>query len=71
MSLAVALKWLREPLMDIKGVIDIVSSFFFRFQGVQVRELTRRSKSVINCLVPLSNAWAVGDMAGDVTLYDS
>jgi WD40 repeat protein len=70
MALACALEWLRGPLMGIQGVIDIVASFSFKFQGVPVRVLPRESTSMIACLVEISHCWAVGDAAGDVSVYD-
>lgn len=70
MALDVALNWLRGPLMDISGLVDMVSSFFFQFRGIPVRELPRESTSTINCLVALTNAWAVGDSAGHVSVFD-
>lgn len=56
MALDVAFNWLRGPLMDISGLVDMVSSFFFQFRGILVRELPRESTSTINCLVALTNA---------------
>lgn len=70
MALACALEWLRGPLMDIQGVLDMVASFFFKFQGVPVRVLPRESPSTIECLVELTHGWAVGDSAGNVSVYD-
>ena len=71
MAFACALEWLRGPLMRIQGVIDIVASFSFNFQGVALRVLPRESSpSMIECLVELSHGWAVGDAAGYVSVYD-
>ena len=70
MALECALEWLRGPLMGIQGVVDIVASFFFKFQGVKVRVLPRESRSAIECLVALPHAWAIGDSAGYVSVYD-
>lgn len=71
MAFRAALECLHGPLMGISGVIDLVSSYIFQFQGRPVRELSRTSDAGINCITALSDGWAVGDSAGNVELYDS
>lgn len=71
MAVVFAVEWLRGPLRDISGLVNIVSSFCFQFRGVPVRELPRESTSTITCVVCLSDAWAVGDSDGNVSVYDS
>lgn len=70
MALAVAIEWLRDPLKHIQGITSIVSSFVFEFEGVQLRQLPRRSDCTIHCLTELTDGWAVGDGFGDVSVFD-
>jgi hypothetical protein len=73
MALEYALEWLRGPLLDIRGVLDIVASFIFQFKGVRVRDLPHQSTihPIITCLEALSDGLAVGDTAGTIGIYDS
>jgi len=71
MALEFALQWLRGPMKHVQGVLSIVSGYIFQFEGVQVRQLRRRSDCSIHCLVELSDGWAVGDGFGDVSIYDT
>jgi WD40 repeat protein len=70
MVIECALEWLRGPLSDIQGVLAIVSSFIFQFQGVQLRELERSPTHPFYCFAELSDGWAIGDGFGSVSVYD-